>query len=42
MVYLKGKIKTRSFEDKAGEKRYVTEIIGDSFIMFDKPDELHP
>lgn len=42
MIYLEGKIKTRSFEDKMGEKRYVTEIIGDSFIMLDKPEELHP
>ena len=42
MIYLEGKIKTRSFDDKAGEKRYVTEIIGESFIMLDKPDEQHP
>lgn len=42
MIYLEGKIKTRSFEDKMGEKRYVTEIVGDSFIMLDKPAELHP
>jgi len=42
MIYLEGKIKTRSYEDKEGNKRYVTEIIGESFIMLDKPDELHP
>ncbi len=42
MIYLEGKIKTRSYDDKEGNKRYVTEIIGDSFIMLDKPDELHP
>jgi single-strand DNA-binding protein len=42
MIYLEGKIKTRSYDDKEGTKRYVTEIIGESFIMLDKPDELHP
>jgi single-strand DNA-binding protein len=35
-IYMEGKIKTRSFENKDGTKRYVTEIILDSFIMLDK------
>lgn len=30
LVYLEGKIKTRSYEGKDGEKRYVTEIISHS------------
>jgi single-strand DNA-binding protein len=29
MIYLEGKIKTRSYDDKEGNKRYVTEIIAD-------------
>ncbi len=37
MIYLEGKLKTRTYEDKMGIKRYVTEIIADSFIMLDKP-----
>ena len=36
-IYLEGKIKTRSYEDKNGNKKYITEIIADSFIMLDKP-----
>ena len=36
LVYLEGKLKTRSYTDKDGIKRYVTEIIGDSFILLDK------
>lgn len=36
-IYLEGKIKTRSYEDKDRNKKYVTEIIADSFIMLDKP-----
>jgi single-strand DNA-binding protein len=38
MVYLEGKIKTRSYMDKNNEKRFVTEIIGESFLMLDKPE----
>lgn len=41
MIYLEGKIKTRSYDDKEGNKRYVTEIIGDQIIMLDKPDASH-
>ena len=36
MVYVEGKIKTSSFEDKAGVKKYVSEIIADSLILLDK------
>ncbi len=38
MVYLEGKIKTRSYTDKNNEKRFVTEIVGESFLMLDKPE----
>jgi single-strand DNA-binding protein len=37
-IYLEGKIKTRSYEDKDGNKKYVTEIIAESLIMLDKPN----
>jgi single-strand DNA-binding protein len=37
-IYLEGKIKTRSYEDKTGVKKYVTEIIAESFVMLDKPN----
>jgi len=36
MVYVEGNIKTRSFENKAGVKKYVTQIIADSLILLDK------
>jgi single-strand DNA-binding protein len=35
---LEGKIKTRNYIDKNGEKKYVTEIIGDNFLMLDKQE----
>lgn len=36
-IYLEGKIRTRSWEDKqTGEKKFATEIVADNFIMLDK------
>jgi single-strand DNA-binding protein len=33
MLYIDGKIKTRSFDDKDGNKRYITEVHGNNMIM---------
>lgn len=33
LIYLEGKIRTRQWEDKEGNKRYTTEILGDMFQM---------
>jgi single-strand DNA-binding protein len=33
MVYVEGKLQTRSYEDKQGQKRYVTEIIADRVVF---------
>ncbi len=39
-IYLEGKIRTRSWEDKqSGEKKYSTEIVADNFIMLDKKED---
>ena len=35
-IYLEGKIRTRSWNDKEGNKHYTTEIIGDNFTMLGK------
>ena len=32
-LYIEGKIKTRSWDDKDGVKRYTTEILGDNLTM---------
>lgn len=38
-IYIEGKIKTRSYDDSAGNKRYVTEIWGDNLELLDRrPD----
>ncbi len=38
-IYLEGKIKSRSWDDKEGNKRYITEIVGDSMTFLGKPGE---
>lgn len=38
LVYVEGKIKTRAYEDKAGAKKYVTEIAAEEIIMLDKKE----
>jgi len=38
-IYLEGKIRSRSWDDKDGNKKYTTEIVGDNFIMLDKKGE---
>lgn len=38
-IYVEGKIRSRSWEDKEGNTRYITEIIADNFIMLGKKEE---
>lgn len=38
-IYVEGKIRTRSWDDKEGVKRYTTEIVADSFTMLGKKEE---
>lgn len=35
-IYLESKIKTRSYEDKEGIRRYVSDIIAENLIMLDR------
>jgi len=38
-LFIEGKIRTRSYDDTAGNKRYITEIWGDNMELLDrKPD----
>ncbi|HNP53600.1 MAG TPA: single-stranded DNA-binding protein, partial [Ferruginibacter sp.] len=39
LVYIEGRLKTRSWEDKDGNKKFATEIVGDNLIMLDKRHE---
>ncbi len=38
MIFVEGKLKTRSYEDKDGHKRYVTEVVAESFKLLDKKE----
>ncbi|MFN8308834.1 MAG: single-stranded DNA-binding protein [Chitinophagales bacterium] len=37
-VFIEGKIKTRSYDDKDGNKRYITEIVADFLRLLDKKE----
>jgi len=39
LVYLEGKLRTRSWEDKDGNKRYQTEVIADNFTMLGRKSD---
>ncbi len=36
-VYVEGRLQTRSWDDKEGQKRYTTEIIADNMVMLGRP-----
>jgi len=42
LVYIEGKLRTRSFEDKEGIKKYTTEIIADNFTMLGRKSDFEP
>jgi single-strand DNA-binding protein len=48
LVYIEGRLRTRSWEDKEGNRKFATEVVGDNLIMLDKRIEgagnahLHP
>lgn len=39
LVYIEGRLRTRSWEDKDGHKKFATEIVGDNLIMLDKRND---
>ena len=45
LVYIEGKLRTRSFEDKEKVKKYVTEIVAENFTMLGRKSDFeqgHP
>jgi single-strand DNA-binding protein len=36
LIYIEGRLRTRSWEDKEGNKKFATEVVGDNLIMLDK------
>ena len=41
-VYIEGKMRTRSYDDKNGIKRYVTEINAENLVMLDSKQQQQP
>src|SRR5476651_77892 len=39
LVYIEGKLRTRSFEDKEGVKKYTTEIVAENFTMLGRKSD---
>lgn len=37
-VYVEGKLKTRTYQDKDGATRYVTEVLAEEITMLSRPD----
>ncbi len=36
LVYIEGRLRTRSWDDKDGHRKFTTEVVGDNLIMLDK------
>lgn len=36
LVYIEGRLRTRTWEDKEKNKKFATEVVGDNLIMLDK------
>src|SRR5690348_11444779 len=41
LVYIEGRLRTRSWEDKEGNRKFATEVVGDNLIMLDKRSDGH-
>lgn len=41
LIYVEGRLRTRSWEDKEGNKKFATEVVGDNLIMLDKRGDGH-
>jgi single-strand DNA-binding protein len=39
LVYIEGKLRTRSWDDKDGNKKYTTEVVAENFQMLDRKRE---
>ncbi|MEO6704768.1 MAG: single-stranded DNA-binding protein [Ginsengibacter sp.] len=36
LLYIEGKLRNRQYEDKEGQKKYVTEVAADQIVLLDK------
>jgi single-strand DNA-binding protein len=38
-IFIEGKIRSRSWEDKEGNKKYITEVVADNMTMLNRKDD---
>lgn len=39
LIYIEGRLRTRSWEDRDGNRKFATEVVGDNLIMLEKRGE---
>lgn len=39
LLYIEGKLQHRQYEDKEGQKKYVTEVVADQIVLLDKREK---
>ncbi len=39
-IFIEGRLQTRSWEDQTGQKRYITEIVGNNMVMLDQKEQI--
>lgn len=42
LVYIEGKLRTRSYEDREGIRRYTTEIVAENFTLLGRKSDFDP
>ena len=42
LLYVEGRLRHRKYEDKEGQKKYVTEVVADQIIMMNKRAKIQP
>ena len=39
LAYIEGKLRSRQYEDKEGQKKYVTEVVAEQIVLLDKKEK---
>jgi single-strand DNA-binding protein len=42
LLYVEGRLRHRQYEDKAGQRKYITEVIADQILMLNKRTIIQP
>ncbi|MEO6837312.1 MAG: single-stranded DNA-binding protein [Ginsengibacter sp.] len=40
LLYVEGKLRNRQYENKDGQKKYVTEVVADQVVLLDKKEKM--